>query len=416
MELDKKNLYRMPWTTNESPIGWLEVTDICNIHCNGCYRKNRTGHKPLEQLKEEILFLKKWRNCNSISLAGGESILHPDILELIRFIKAHKMKPIIITNGFGLTETNLAEMKAAGLTGVSFHIDSTQKRPDFKDKEVISETELDELRLKYARMVATAGGLTTNFGITADSRNISDIPKFVQWAINNSGIINSLTFITFRGLPVGNGFEYYAKGEKIDLKPDRIGYSINEDMLGNIGVTTKDIYRTIKEHFPDYEANSYLGGTVDHTSFKWLLGNIILNSRLKMFGSYGKKTAEITQAFYHLVYETYVVHLKKRRYGKRIFLMAIFDKTMRKAFRKFLGYTLANPLRFFYRINILNIGIVQAPDLLPDGTSDMCEGCPDMCVYDGKLIPSCRLDELIEYGALLSIHKKEAGSVVAKVT
>ena len=104
MELDKKDLYRLPWSTNESPIGWLEVTDVCNIHCKGCYRMRRTGHKPPEQLKEEILFLKKWRNCNSITLAGGESILHPDILELISFIRDNGMKALIITNGSGLQE------------------------------------------------------------------------------------------------------------------------------------------------------------------------------------------------------------------------------------------------------------------------------------------------------------------------
>jgi MoaA/NifB/PqqE/SkfB family radical SAM enzyme len=404
MVLDKKNLYRLPWSTNESPIGWFEVTDVCNIHCRGCYRISRTGHKPLQQLKEEVLFLKKWRNCNSISLAGGESILHPNIIDLISFINDNKMKSIIITNGSGLTEKNLTEMKAAGLTGVSFHIDSTQERPEFQGKEDISETELDNLRLKHAKIVAKVGGLTTNFGITADHKNFREIPKFVQWAINNSKIINSLTFITFRGLPVGDGLEYYAHGEKIDIKPDSLGYSISAEKRDKIDITTQDIYKIIKEHFQEYCASSYLGGTVDHTSFKWLLGNIILNSKLKMFGSFGKKTMEIIQTFYHLINETYVIHLKKQRFGKKIFLMALFDKSMRKALLNFVKYVLINPIRFFYPINILNIGIVQAPDLLPDGTHDMCESCPDMCVYDGKLVHSCRLDEYIQYGTLLHVH------------
>ena len=83
----KQNLYRLPWSMNDNPIGWVEVTDICNISCKGCYRLVMGGgHKPLEQMKQEILFLKKWRNCDNITLAGGEPILHPDIMELIRFI------------------------------------------------------------------------------------------------------------------------------------------------------------------------------------------------------------------------------------------------------------------------------------------------------------------------------------------
>ena len=51
---EKKNLYRLPWSANDNPIGWIEITDICNIHCDGCYRMIMgEGHKPLEKIKEE---------------------------------------------------------------------------------------------------------------------------------------------------------------------------------------------------------------------------------------------------------------------------------------------------------------------------------------------------------------------------
>jgi hypothetical protein len=36
----------------DNPIGWLEVTDRCTFHCQGCYRINgMQGHKPLEQVR-----------------------------------------------------------------------------------------------------------------------------------------------------------------------------------------------------------------------------------------------------------------------------------------------------------------------------------------------------------------------------
>ncbi|MGK7396325.1 MAG: hypothetical protein ACNS62_17240, partial [Candidatus Cyclobacteriaceae bacterium M3_2C_046] len=60
-----RDLYRLPWSNNDNPIGWLEVTDTCNLTCKGCYRMVKEGHKPLEKLKEEVLFLKKWRNCDN---------------------------------------------------------------------------------------------------------------------------------------------------------------------------------------------------------------------------------------------------------------------------------------------------------------------------------------------------------------
>ena len=52
----------------------------------------------------------------------------------------------------------------------------------------------------------------------------------------------------------------------------------------------------------------------------------------------------------------------------------------------------------------LGIGMVQAPDLLDDGRIDMCDDCPDMCVFEGKLVNSCRLDECRIYGDLLQIQ------------
>ena len=42
---DKQNLYRFPWSMNDNPQGWVEVTDICNLHCRGCYRQRLEGHK-----------------------------------------------------------------------------------------------------------------------------------------------------------------------------------------------------------------------------------------------------------------------------------------------------------------------------------------------------------------------------------
>ncbi len=55
--LDKRNLFRLPWSMNDNPIAWLEVTDVCNLACEGCYRQTITKHKTLDEIKDEILFL-----------------------------------------------------------------------------------------------------------------------------------------------------------------------------------------------------------------------------------------------------------------------------------------------------------------------------------------------------------------------
>jgi hypothetical protein len=75
-------------------------------------------------------------------------------------------------------------------------------------------------------------------------------------------------------------------------------------------------------------------------------------------------------------------------------------------------------LRFFYPMKSLGIGMVQAPDVMEDGTIDMCDDCPDMCVFEGRLVNSCRLDECRIFGDLLTIQiekdtfKKETPATV----
>ena len=414
MKPEKQELYRLPWSMNDNAIGWLEVTDICNIHCEGCYRLILgEGHKPLKQLKEEVLFLKKWRNCDGISLAGGEPILHPDIVELIEFISSLKMKSMILSNGYALSEKLLWKLKKAGLTGVSFHIDSTQTRPEFNKRELTSELEVNDLRLKLGKRMRKVG-LYAHFGITVTKQNLNEVPDFLNWCIDNVKLVSGVTLIIFRGLPITDGIDYYSKGEKVEVTEGSLGYTISDNELDE-GIKAPEVYAKVKEHFPDYDAATYLGGSVNHDTYKWLIGNIIVNSKGKTFGAYGKRTVEWIQSMYHLFTGSYMVYPKKR-IGKKLFLMAFLDKSVRKAFWKFMKYALVNPLRFFYPVNAFGIGIVQAPDMLPDGRIEMCDDCPDMCVFEGKLVNSCRLDEYRQYGELLTakVTSKKGEEVIEK--
>jgi hypothetical protein len=50
--------------------------------------------------------------------------------------------------------------------------------------------------------------------------------------------------------------------------------------------------------------------------------------------------------------------------------------------------------------------IIQPVDFEADGRQDMCDGCPDMTVHDGKLVWSCRLEEIHKYGAFVDTVAK----------
>jgi hypothetical protein len=68
---------------------------------------------------------------------------------------------------------------------------------------------------------------------------------------------------------------------------------------------------------------------------------------------------------------------------------------------------LQHPGRLFDDIYTQSIGIIQAPDLLPDGRADMCDSCPDITIFDGKFINSCRMDEYRLFGGFVSVLEKK---------
>ena len=108
--IDHLKLYRLPWNLSDNAISWLEPTSMCNLACDGCYRENqKDAHKSLEQVKHELDIFQKKRNSDCISIAGGDPLLHPQIVEIVRDIKSRGLKPIINTNGHALDKNSLID-------------------------------------------------------------------------------------------------------------------------------------------------------------------------------------------------------------------------------------------------------------------------------------------------------------------
>ncbi len=399
MNLDKRNLYRLPWSMNDNPIAWLEVTDICNLHCEGCYRSTLTGHKPLEEIKEELRFFKRWRNPDNVSIAGGEPLLHPDICEIIAYIHELDIKPIVLTNACKLTPAFLKEMKQAGLAGFTIHIDSHQHRPDWEDKD---EAGQNELRQFYADMIDAEGGLYTIFNATIYPSTYDSIPDILRWGHRNFDKVQGLVFITYRTAAT----DTYAGLDVHSRKVDMSKLSYITDTFDEHFVTSPEVYAKLKATCPDYEASGYLGGTQRHDSIKWLIA-AMMGARETDYGSVGKRTMEVSQTLHHLFNGTYLAYLSNARIGSLAFLMWPFDPVVRKALGKRLKDILLHPWRMFSAVKIQSIGIIQAPDVQVSGLADMCDSCPDMTVYDGKLINSCRMDEYRMFGGLVTVVDKE---------
>ena len=179
----------------------------------------------------------------------------------------------------------------AGLAGFTVHIDSHQNRPHWNGK---TEADLNELRQQCAEMIAAEGGLYTIFNSTVYPSTFKEIPDVVRWGQANIDKVQGLVFITYRTATIDT-----QSGVALDHAVDISKLSYTRESFSEKFVTSPEVYQIIKETCPEYEPSGYLGGSILHTSYKWLIGATI-GTKNKMLGSVGKRGMEIAQAGHHL--------------------------------------------------------------------------------------------------------------------
>jgi hypothetical protein len=299
--LDHREFYRLPWNYADNGISWLEPTTKCNLRCEGCYRDlENPVHKTLDEVRADLEVFRRLRKSDCMSIAGGDPLVYPDIVPLVKMVKEMGWKPIVNTNGVALTEPLLRELKEAGVFGFTFHIDTSQNRPKAKGW---SETELNAERLRYAEMLAKVGGLACSFNATVNERTLPEVPNLVEWARKHADIVQTMVFILFRSPDLTGEFDYYAQGRKLNF-----GSTYKEtDWGGERSVFAPEIAGKIREGDPLYKPAAFLNGTANPESLKWLLANrIVLGG--EVMGYVSPRFMELVQNLTHLFTGSYLAY------------------------------------------------------------------------------------------------------------
>ncbi len=395
LELNHLNYYRLPWTLTDNSISWLEPTAKCNLSCDGCYRKNENSHKTLGEIRSDLDVFTSMRKSDGISIAGGDPLTHPDIIEIVKEVKKRDLKPIINTNGLALTEELLMQLKDAGVFGFTFHIDSKQGRPGWKNK---NELELNDLRLHYAEMLAKAGNISCSFNSTVYEDTMQYVPGMVKWAEKHIDIVQVMVFILYRAVN-NDQVDFYLGSRKIDMS--QLVY--NEEATERTDIKAPEIVDLIRNEYPDFDPCGYLNGSEKPDSFKWLLTGRLGRTN-KIYGYMGSKGIEIIQTFNHMLYNRYLAYAapKDTSKGRSMLLLGLFDKRLRKTATNYLK----NPFNIFRKLHYQSVMIIQPVDFLQDGRQNMCDGCPDITVWNGELVWSCRMEEQLNFGMNVRTYPK----------
>ncbi len=257
------------------------------------------------------------------------------------------------------------------------------------------------MRLHYAEMIAEVGDLACSFNSTVFENTLPEVPEIVAWGQRHIDIVHVLVFIAFRAGFVGGEYDYFLGDEQIDL--DTV-YSTSE--LGRYDIRSTEVLATVQERFPDFRPCAYLNGTQRPDSFKWLLTGRI-GTKDRIYGYVGPRFMELAQTSYHLRNGRYPAYAspKALRRGRSMMLLSPLDRGTAGAAGSWLRTLLTRPHRALGRAHFQSIMMIQPVDILPDGRQDMCDSCPDLTVWQDRLVWSCRLEEPLEYGDFLRTQR-----------
>jgi MoaA/NifB/PqqE/SkfB family radical SAM enzyme len=107
----------------------LYVTDRCNLDCAYCTEyDNSRPHPSLDDLKKWIRKIRELGTMR-IALVGGEPLMHPNIVEIVRYCRDLGSATSLTTNGFLLTRKLVAQLEDAGLQVMQISVDRMTPSP-----------------------------------------------------------------------------------------------------------------------------------------------------------------------------------------------------------------------------------------------------------------------------------------------
>jgi MoaA/NifB/PqqE/SkfB family radical SAM enzyme len=176
------------------------ITDRCMLKCKMCqkwkediYITNASDTPTLEQWKECVVDLSKMVSFPfELDIGGGEALMFPQVLDLVRFSVDRGFNTSIASNGWLIDEELAKKIAASGLKAISLSLDSPKKEVhDFLRGRV---GVYDHVMAAIGYLHKHCKGIYINLCCVFYQFNQENIPELVEWA-NNNPMIGSINFM-----------------------------------------------------------------------------------------------------------------------------------------------------------------------------------------------------------------------------
>ena len=359
MPLDTSRFYRLPWSREDSPNGWIEPTTHCQLRCPDCYRgTDRAGFQPVhgepEAVKREIDELIRLRNIQTLTISGGDPLLYPDLDEIVRYAREKALEVMVLTNGVLLDRARVVHLRSLGVGRVVIHIDRHQGRAEGQ-----TESELNGLRATFCELFREVQGITLGFLMPLSAEDIGDLDVLIPFFRRNSDVVRVAMFTVRQELILGGAQYDPARRPAFERIAERV----------------RELYGL---EYAAYLPKRASGGIA------WLVG-IPVFSGSRTVGSIGAATCRWVQEENRKRHGHYVVVGNRMPASPGFLFHVLVDPSLRAILFRHLLRRRDGPLH--HQVVIL----LNTPEKT-NGIWDFCQGCPDAILHQGKLVPSCLLE------------------------
>jgi Fe-coproporphyrin III synthase len=164
----------LQFSKDKKPVIVWNVTRRCNLKCVHCYSHSEDraygGELTFDEGKALIDDLADFGSPVML-FSGGEPLIRPDILELIRHAVARSMRAVVSTNGTLINRELAEKLQEIGLSYVGISLDGLEQVHD-----AFRGVRGTFTRVMRAIENCQAVGLKVGLRFTINKRNASDIP------------------------------------------------------------------------------------------------------------------------------------------------------------------------------------------------------------------------------------------------
>jgi MoaA/NifB/PqqE/SkfB family radical SAM enzyme len=214
----KVKLSNMLLGQNKSVI--FSILTGCNCTCNTCDIWKKPNKAVSKEQGFKIIKNAKQNKVSFMSFSGGEPLLHPNLVDFVKYAKDLGMYTHVVSNGSVCTDKNMAELKKAGLDLLGISLDTMDAKLYNKSRghkglfnKVVNAVELSK---KHK--------ISVNINTLINKHNWNKLPELVDYINNKLGIAWMFCYPT-----LSPNKQYFSKSsDLLNITKDQLLKALND--------------------------------------------------------------------------------------------------------------------------------------------------------------------------------------------